>query len=89
MARRILRIDPELLVSILSGFDQVGVPRKFVVTQDPIPADAKILSVRYSPYYTDTIDVALESSQWPEVDDGTSITPRLSAIYDERPIISP
>lgn len=83
MAQRTLRIAPDLLVQILKGMDSDPRRRWLRVVRDPIPDDAKIVSVRYSPYYADTVDVLLESDAWPELGPGHRIEPQLAVDYED------
>ena len=78
MGTRILRISAEILVQLLQGLSVEEGQRFAFRVGNPLPADAKIVSVRYSLYYTDTVDVTLESSEWDTAMDGTVVIPILS-----------
>ena len=68
MAQRLLRITAELFVqSFMRPVLTDGPPRLIQVIADPVPADAKVLSVRSSLYWSDTVEIVLESDEWPEV----------------------
>lgn len=84
MVQRTLRVTPELMIDFLRAFE-AGPPRRFVVEADPIPADAKIISVRYSPYYANTIEIVLQSSAWAEAQANDPVLPYFRVIHDPDP----
>ena len=80
MGQRLLEVSIDLLVSILQGLAD-GPPRSFQIESDPIPADAKILSVYYSPYRTNTVEIVLQSKEWTDEPPRTKINPVVKTVY--------
>lgn len=72
MSRRRLDLSVDLLVNFLKPFQSDGL---YVMKKggESLPANARIVSVRYSPYREDTVEVTLESSSWPKEGDCTSV----------------
>ena len=70
-------------VTVRLGKASLQIPKQtqyYHVSKDPIPDDARVLSVRYSPYRSETVEVLLESKSWPDADPGTRVEPHISAI---------
>ncbi len=79
MGQRLLEIDPTLIVELLKGM-HYGPNRFYQVTQNPIPQDAVIRSISYSPYKTDSVEVLLESESWEGNNPRTIINPQLKVV---------
>ena len=73
--RRILEFNGELLVNLLKDMSEGG--RRLEVVKDPLPADARIVSVGYSMYRPSTIEIVLESDQWEPTQERTYTDPTL------------
>ena len=82
MGQRLLQISAELLVEFLRGLRD-GPPRYFSVTENPIPADAKILSVRSSQYWPNIVEIELESAAWEPAEPRTKIVPAVTTVFSE------
>ena len=79
MARRLLLVSPDFLVSLIDGMTD-GPPRWFKVTDDPIPSDARIISVCMSQYWSYTVEIELESPQWEEAGPRAQVRPQFATV---------
>ena len=82
MGRRLLKINVDLIISFLKGIN-LGSPRYFEVTKDPIPDGTRVISIRNSPYQMDVVELELDCPQWEEVELRTEIRPQLRTVSSE------
>lgn len=77
--QRLLMVSADLLVDILKGL-QDGKPRAFEVVSEPLPDDTKIVSVRSSLYWPNTVEIVLESASFTPAEERTRISPVLRTV---------
>lgn len=70
MKVKILRISPEFFFSLFT--EGLHPDRGYEVTKDALPADARLVNVRYWPPYgwPNWIELLVESESFPEVGEG-------------------
>lgn len=79
MGMRKANISTDLIAGILKGFGD-GPPRYFNVTHNALPADAKVVAVRNSPYWPGVVEVDVESSEWDEAHNGDKLDPAIVSV---------
>ena len=78
MGQRLLEVSADLITAILMPWQKPT--RTFEVSSDPIPGDAKIVSIRQSQYRTDVVEIVLSSPSWSDEPPRTRISPRLQEV---------
>jgi hypothetical protein len=80
MGQRLLEVNAQFISGLLMGFTETVAPRYFEVTANPVPPDAKIVSITQSQYRSDNVEIVLSSPSWSDEPPRTRLNPFMQVV---------